>query len=768
MNASPPEAPPPAASASGRWTSRLALLGALLGALLLAGGGLYGLRLMEGLERQNQWVSHTQQVQLQVERVRADLRGAGRAVLDDLLAVQALSAAGAAPEATPEAATRQARLSAALLSLSQLVMDNPLQSAELTGVVAAIEVHLRQLQDLARSSPTERAGQLTQRRDHATALEQRLDQFSATEAGLLSERQQVVASSLQRERWRIGVVTISGLVLLMAAVLMAVHEARLRRLAEAHAWQAARDLQLANQTLEARVRQRTAKLQLASHAQLLRNDATQGLMAALDDADELPALLAWRQRLLDSGLVTQLQLQLVDHEPIGTLDSTGLAPELRVCVDLPLALGRVLLTRRQVPADEQAAAMHRDQMANDLASWLELRRRHRRREQAERQRDRMQAQLLALFEQSPVGLALLDPSLSFLRVNQAMADFDGAIAAQLIGRTVDEVLGDEPGQRRRVVMPALRQVQGGGPAVVQRSLHMPMASHGNRAGHLLLSVLPLRDPGTAPGGAIFGIALIGQDITEQDQARERLAQLTRQLMEATENERRSLARELHDDLGQQMAALKMNLQLLQPSVAALPAQADMLAESVQIVEAVIGQLRQRAASLRPPQLDELGLAAALRDHAQQQALRAGVTVQVQVKLPEQGLRDEWCSHVFRIVQEALRNAIEHGRPQQVQISLQATDGGYGLSVCDDGQGGDQAGPARTLPQRGMGLLNMRERTELLGGSFWFELGAAGGAQLRCHWPLSAVLVDAADDATTQAQDMPAMQAADQPPQDGVA
>lgn len=211
-----------------------------------------------------------------------------------------------------------------------------------------------------------------------------------------------------------------------------------------------------------------------------------------------------------------------------------------------------------------------------------------------------------------------------------------------------------------------------------------------------------------------------------ERAREQLAGLARQLLSVEEQERSALARELHDDLGQRLAALKMNVQIAQNM---LPNAPPMLGEAVNIADDCIGRVRRRAFSLRPAPLDELGLESALKAHVDEQAKLADVRATVAVRLGEWQPPPSWSSHVFRIVQEAVRNAIVHGQPRNVAISLTTADGECTLTVIDDGAGFVSG------REGGMGLLNMRERCELLGGRF--EIGPAEprGTRVLCRWPL---------------------------------
>lgn len=213
---------------------------------------------------------------------------------------------------------------------------------------------------------------------------------------------------------------------------------------------------------------------------------------------------------------------------------------------------------------------------------------------------------------------------------------------------------------------------------------------------------------------------------ELQAAHARTTSLARQLLDVEEAERRALARELHDDVGQRLAALKMHLQVTQ----AMQAQhAPQLGEAVAIVDDCIAQVRHRAFMLRPAHLEELGLAAAVRSHVEDQARLAGVQARVEVELGDRRPPVEWSAHVFRIVQEGVRNALVHGRPSLVEVRIACADGQCELSIADDGLGMSEGAPA------GLGLLHMRERAELLGGSFEIGPAPGGGTRLRCRWPM---------------------------------
>lgn len=214
---------------------------------------------------------------------------------------------------------------------------------------------------------------------------------------------------------------------------------------------------------------------------------------------------------------------------------------------------------------------------------------------------------------------------------------------------------------------------------------------------------------------------------------DRLSRVSRQLLQVAEDERRALARELHDDLGQQLAALKINLQLMQRYAHERPLRLD---DSVSLVDACLTKVRAQALRLRPAMLDELGLAEALRSHAAQQAARSGLTIDVQVALVLDGATEPWSSAVFRIVQEALNNAITHAGAARVVVELAREGDEVVLRVQDDGMG---VAHAKRSVSGGLGLLTMRERTELQRGRFELLVREPRGTVVCCRWPLREVL-----------------------------
>jgi NO-binding membrane sensor protein with MHYT domain/two-component sensor histidine kinase len=202
--------------------------------------------------------------------------------------------------------------------------------------------------------------------------------------------------------------------------------------------------------------------------------------------------------------------------------------------------------------------------------------------------------------------------------------------------------------------------------------------------------------------------------------------LSRRLVEVQDAERRSLAAELHDVVGQDLAAANAELAILKTQIPPAYAQAVekvsmLLSESVDAIRSVMVQLR-------PPGLDELGLAAALRWHAEAFEGRSGIPVSVHAEsLPKPSPEVE--DAVLRIYLEALKNIEKHATANDVQVRLEARGRDIRLSVADDGRGFD---PSATLPRNeksGWGLMIMRERAAAVGGDLRVESAAGKGTRI---------------------------------------
>ncbi|HKB65592.1 MAG TPA: PAS domain S-box protein [Pyrinomonadaceae bacterium] len=309
------------------------------------------------------------------------------------------------------------------------------------------------------------------------------------------------------------------------------------------------------------------------------------------------------------------------------------------------------------------------------------------------------------FHSSPAALsiALLEDG-RLLEVNAAFLRMTGFGREEVIGRSTLE-LGLWDSQHWLMMAKALRE-RG---AVVDFEIKFRKKSGEVR--DALLSVeliqLGLGEP------SVLGIA---QDVTERNRAEEALQSYPRHLIEAQEAERQSIARELHDQIGQVLTAIHLNLQAVWTTCESNESRA-LIDEGVAIVDEALGQVRNLSFELRPSLLDDLGLATALRWYTDRFTHRTGIKSTTTINLPEPAARltRELETACFRIVQEALTNVVRHARAKNVSLRLQKRNGEIRLAVKDDGIGFDAHSQNLAPFTTHVGLRGMRERALALGG-----------------------------------------------------
>lgn len=254
-----------------------------------------------------------------------------------------------------------------------------------------------------------------------------------------------------------------------------------------------------------------------------------------------------------------------------------------------------------------------------------------------------------------------------------------------------------------------------------------------------LSPAPLRDS----EGRVSGIMVVLVDITEMRRAEEelrdqqaRLSQLSHQLLSAQELERRRIARELHDHLGQSLALLQIKLQATQ-ELNSLKAMVPALAENITVVERLHEQVRNLSLDLRPSVLDDLGLVPALRWHVD----RLAQSTSLSISFVSDGSVGRHAVEVetafFRVAQEALANILRHSRAKMVRVCLSKNSEEMILRIADDGVGFDPA-TARQQAAHGqsMGLLSMEERMKLVGGEFSITSRPGEGTEVVVRCPFA--------------------------------
>lgn len=237
-------------------------------------------------------------------------------------------------------------------------------------------------------------------------------------------------------------------------------------------------------------------------------------------------------------------------------------------------------------------------------------------------------------------------------------------------------------------------------------------------------------------GEILGVLVTVADITERRQSEAAQRALARRVLTAQEEERRRVARELHDQVGQVLTSVKIQLAGVARATTVEEVRPRVQA-ATEHVDVAITQVRDLSRGLRPPQLDDLGLVPTLRWYARQRSAESGVDVVLESDLRDLRLGPDEEMACFRVAQEAITNALRHARPTRVVIELERSGEALALSVSDDGAGFDFPSVGRRAAAgECLGLTGMRERVALCGGSLEVRSTPGQGTRVRALIPLA--------------------------------
>ncbi len=341
---------------------------------------------------------------------------------------------------------------------------------------------------------------------------------------------------------------------------------------------------------------------------------------------------------------------------------------------------------------------------------------------------RTRALLQAVLDNAPAVISVrrLDGRLTL--VNRAAARIQGMTPAQLTGRNLLELLDDHG--RAQLQAAQARVMATGEPTTY-------LLRGTSRVGPFALdvSLFPL----VGPDGQIDSVGAISVDVLARERVEERLrrsGELMRDLVSrldtVREDEKARIARDLHDEMGQLLTALKVDLAAVERRLESWPGP-----EAGAVLERVVGaselasqavQAVQRIATeLRPAALDRLGLDAALRQEARAFQGRTGISCLVHGAVSPADLTGEQATALYRIAQEALTNVARHAGAGRVEVSVEAGAAEIVLQVEDDGRGCGEA-------QEGLGQTGMRERAVRLGGTLTLSPGQAGGTCVTARMP----------------------------------
>ena len=231
---------------------------------------------------------------------------------------------------------------------------------------------------------------------------------------------------------------------------------------------------------------------------------------------------------------------------------------------------------------------------------------------------------------------------------------------------------------------------------------------------------------TLAGGFALAVITAARLLRSQKE----LEELSARLVSAQEEERRSISRELHDEVGQSLTALAMEAGAAASLAAGTPALRQRLQSIQRLAETSMNTVRNLALLLRPSMLDDLGLVPALRWQAREVAKRTGLKVRVLAEDMADNLPDEQSTCIYRVVQEALNNSVRHAHDRSVRIQVWGGAANVRLAIEDDGDGFD----ARQA--HGLGLAGMAERVRNAGGQLQIDSTAGRGTTLSVILPLN--------------------------------
>jgi PAS domain S-box-containing protein len=319
----------------------------------------------------------------------------------------------------------------------------------------------------------------------------------------------------------------------------------------------------------------------------------------------------------------------------------------------------------------------------------------------ERQVQLRTQEISGILKYTPAVVYFKDLAGRYLLVNSRYEELFGVCNAEVRGKTDAEIFPDE----------VAHQFRHGDREVLEtrRSLQREVTIPHNEGLHTYLTV---KFPVYGASGSIRGVCGIATDITAVKKAQEQLRRLSGNIMANQEKERTAIARELHDELGQVLTALRMDAVWLQDHLKQTDAEGARRALTMcRLIDKTIQDVRSIASRLRPGVLDDLGLVDALEVYTTDFEKRTGITCLFDHRdVPE--ITDTVATAAYRIAQEALTNVARHAAAGHVAVRLQVESGTLTLTVADDGCGFDAADLSETHV---LGLAGMRERAVLAGG-----------------------------------------------------
>ena len=300
----------------------------------------------------------------------------------------------------------------------------------------------------------------------------------------------------------------------------------------------------------------------------------------------------------------------------------------------------------------------------------------------------------------------------------------GFTAEEAIGKPVTIIIPAELHEEEKEILRRLRQGER-----IEHFETIRRTKHGTRR-HISLTISPVQDA----QGRVIGVSKIARDITQRKETEKLLreAELSGRLLQLQDEERRRIARELHDGAGQLLAALSMNVSAVIDEKDKLSSEtAQRVEENAGLIEQLSSEIRTMSHLLHPPLLDEVGLQSALTEYVRGFEERSGIRVNLELPEKMERLPHEYELSLFRIVQECLTNIHRHSGSTTAVVRLRMSGAEIELEVLDQGRGISPEIQANFVAGKssGVGLRGMRERVRQIGGSLRVESNERGTAVL---------------------------------------
>jgi PAS domain S-box-containing protein len=382
-------------------------------------------------------------------------------------------------------------------------------------------------------------------------------------------------------------------------------------------------------------------------------------------------------------------------------------------------------------AARAASAIQNAQLFEQSQRYVaELEERIAERKQAEVALRESEERYRELFENARDAIYVHDLEGTYIRINRAAERLSGFSREEIIGHNFMEFVA--PDHLRHVHESFFSKLAKEGETTYEVDV---IAKDGRR--------VPIEVSSRAiyENGVLVGVQGMARDITERKLAQDALQMFSRQLIEAQEDERRRIARELHDQIGQVLTAVKMSLHAVQQVCNTSDARSH-VKDNIEAVDEALRLVRDLSVDLRPPLLDDLGLITALEWYVDRYARRTGLQVDLQIELPnpEERFSRELETACFRIAQEALTNIVRHANARHILVQLAKEANVLVLSIKDDGVGFEVKRLQKREPRAvTLGLVSMQERAHAAGGTVEIASEISKGTEVKFRLPLELEL-----------------------------